>query len=588
LADSLLLCFWLIVGTCLRFNQLTAKSPWTDEFATLVFSAGNDYKSVPLNQVIPPEVLLQPLQPNPKAGIQDIISLLIHEDTHPPFYFVISHLWLKLFPLNHGYISLLGARALSALFGVLAIWAVYVLAKLAFKSRTCAQIAAAMMAVSPYGIFISQEARQYSLAVVFAIASLCCLTIAAKHLWHDSAIPAKLIFLWVGINSLGLTVHYFFSLTLAAEAIALILIIFYKLKPFFPHLSKALSSSLYKNLLRLGLVLAGTATCGLIWIFTVLPQNYGTGLTEWIRFDRSTFLNLISPIFQMLAASITMLSLLPVESSSIPVVIISGLIMLAFFIWALPLLKEGLKVKWYCHDSRLSVIVLIGFTLGAIALFFGITYILSIDITRGARYNFVYFPAVIVIIAASLDTCWRRQIKLNQLFSKQLSISLSLSKTTRLFYVKKREKIAVIIVWLMGFTSAIAVCSNLGYQKYYRPDLLIPTIDSQSHVPVLIATTQQTLVQTGEMMGIAWEMQNNLLHEKTDFLLVHQQKKYSPTSTATLAQIVSQKQVPFDLWAVNFFAPIELNNCAIDPQNLPAIDGYNYSLYHCSDSIFLR
>ncbi len=578
MSESLLLCLWLIIGTCLRFSQLGTKSPWTDEFATLVFSAGNDYQSVPLNQVIPPNVLLQPLQPNPKANVADIISLLINQDTHPPFYFVISHLWLKLFPLTDGYVSLWGARALSALFGVLAILAIYVLAKLAFESRSCAQLAAAMMAVSPYGIFLSQEARQYSLGVVFAIASLSCLTITVKYLWRNLKIPNKLILLWVGINSLGLTVHYFFSLTLAAEAIALIFPIFSKIKSPSPTLSK--------NLMRLAIVVAGTVTTGLIWIFTVIPKNYGAGMTDWIRYNPSTWLNSIDPVFQMLAAWITMLSLLPVEATSIPIVIISGLIMLLFFIWALPLLNQGLRVKWDCDSSRASVGVLIGFLVGAIALFFGITYVLDIDITRGARYNFVYFPAVIVLVSASLSACWRREIQLKGLFNHQTSLSLSFPKAIGLVYSKRREKIAVMLIWLMGFASAIAVCFNLGYQKYYRPDLLVPIVNSKSEVPVLIATTHQTLIQTGEMMGIAWEMQHNPIASKTDFLLVHQPKKYSSTSTSTLAKIVAQQNKPFDLWTINFYANIELNNCAINLQNSPVVDGYSYSLYHCSGSSY--
>jgi uncharacterized membrane protein len=578
LSESLLLCLWIVIGACLRFSQLATKSPWTDEFATLVFSAGNDYKSIPLNQVISPNVLLQPLQPDRNASIRDIISLLIHQDTHPPLYFVLSHLWLKLFPLTDGYVSLWGARSLAALFGVSAIVGIYILAKLAFESRTCAQLAAAMMAVSPYSIFLSQEARQYSLGAVFTIASLCCLIVATKHLSRNTIIPTKLIFIWIGINSLGLTVHYFFSLTLVAEAIALIFPIFSQFK--------SPSSSLYKNSIRLGIVIAGTATTGLIWIFTVLPENYGRGMTEWIRYSPSSWLNFFDPVFQMLAAWITMLSLLPVEASSIPVVIVSGAIMLLFFIWALPLLERGLRIKWKCNESRSSVVVSIGFLLGAIALFFGITYLFDIDITRGARYNFVYFPAVILLVSASLSACWHREFKLKRLFNKKLLISLSQNQTIGLLYIKKREKIAVMLIWLMGFFSAIAVCTNLGYQKYYRPDLLIPIINSQSRVPVIIATTQQTLIQTGEMMGIAWEMRQNPIHSRTNFLLVHQSRKYSPNSTSTLSKIISQRNSPFDLWTINFYANIKLDNCSIDTQDLPAIDGYDYSLYHCSKSIF--
>jgi len=40
-----------------------------------------------------------------------------------------------------------------------------------FRSRLVGQIAAAMMAVSPYGIYLAQEARHYTLAILLIIAS---------------------------------------------------------------------------------------------------------------------------------------------------------------------------------------------------------------------------------------------------------------------------------------------------------------------------------------------------------------------------------------------------------------------------------
>ena len=58
--NSILLVFWTIIGGILRFTNLGAKSPWTDEFATMVFSLGNDFRSVPLNQLISLDTLLQP------------------------------------------------------------------------------------------------------------------------------------------------------------------------------------------------------------------------------------------------------------------------------------------------------------------------------------------------------------------------------------------------------------------------------------------------------------------------------------------------------------------------------------------------
>ncbi|MFN6272700.1 MAG: hypothetical protein ACK4ZI_07565, partial [Microcystis sp.] len=42
----------IILGLVIRLTQLTSKPPWTDEFATMVFSIGNNYQIVPLNQII--------------------------------------------------------------------------------------------------------------------------------------------------------------------------------------------------------------------------------------------------------------------------------------------------------------------------------------------------------------------------------------------------------------------------------------------------------------------------------------------------------------------------------------------------------
>ena len=65
----LLLLGWFIIGLGLRFTNLTAKPPWIDEFATIVFSLGNSFLPVPIDQAIAPEILLQPLQPNPAATL---------------------------------------------------------------------------------------------------------------------------------------------------------------------------------------------------------------------------------------------------------------------------------------------------------------------------------------------------------------------------------------------------------------------------------------------------------------------------------------------------------------------------------------
>jgi len=56
----------------------------------MVFSIGNNYQIVPLNQIISLDTLLAPLQSNHQATIGDVIKLVIQEDNHPPLYFILA------------------------------------------------------------------------------------------------------------------------------------------------------------------------------------------------------------------------------------------------------------------------------------------------------------------------------------------------------------------------------------------------------------------------------------------------------------------------------------------------------------------
>jgi uncharacterized membrane protein len=145
----------------------------------------------------------------------------------------------------------------------------------------------------------------------------------------------------------------------------------------------------------------------------------------------------------------------------------------------------------------------------------------------------------------------------------------------------------------MGLLSGITVVSNLGYQKYYRPDLLVPVIQQVSSVPVLIATTHNTLVQTGELMGLAWEFKGAVNFKespvKPQFLLAHQAQEECKGTTCpaftTLKKTLAQLPRPLDLWLVNFKAsttPESLNCLAKDTsQYQTSVNGYTAKLYHC-------
>ncbi|RCJ39725.1 glycosyltransferase [Nostoc minutum NIES-26] len=589
-----LLCLmWFIIGLGLRLTNLTGKPPWTDEFSTLVFSLGNSFLSVPLDRAIAPDILLQPLQPQPSATIQDVWAHLSHETNHPPLYFVLAHWWMQLFPTQGGLVSLWGARSLAAIFGAASVPAIYAFSWLSFRSRLVGHLAAAMMAVSPYSIFLAQEARHYTLAILWVIASLACLVVATRHIQNRTQIPIWTALTWVAINALGIATHYFFALTLCTEALVLIVLGWHQQqlkqedaenisvqispspsgftsRPVFasPHLCVSPSSS-FPPWRRIYAVAIGTFVAGAVWLPMFLQNSYGSKLTDWIQQPREGFAWL-SPIFQAFAAWITMLYLLPVEAPQLAIVIASGLVMLIFMIWAAPILIRGYKMQLQQPENRLMTQVLSGVIAGAIALFFIFTYFFNIDLTRGARYNFVYFPAVIVLLGASLAVCWHSSHKL-----------IGKEKETGKWGISGKK--AVILIWLMGFLSAVTVVSNLGYQKYYRPDLFVQLIQKTSQVPTIVATTQITHVQIGEMMGVARELNiQNLLSPSHLFFLAHQDQNPN-TSTTALANTIKTLSRPFDLWLVNFHAPIaeEVKKCVADTQSLPAINGYEYKIYHC-------
>jgi uncharacterized membrane protein len=572
--DWVLLGLWMVIGGILRFTNLTAKPPWTDEFATMVFSLGNDFRSVPLNQVISLDTLLQPLRVNGDAGIGDVVSLLLQEDNHPPLYFVLVHLWVKLFPNLGEYVDVWVMRSLPAFLGVLSIPGVYFLGKIAFRSRLVGQISAALMAVSAYGIFLAQEARHYTLAILFVIASLICLIIALQHLYQQTILPLWLVFVWVLINSFGLSVHYFFCLTLVSEAITLGILSYAEFKQNSSGLVK-------RNLIRILAVILGTTTTGLIWMFVVIPQGYGNNMITWIH-PLSHILYAISPPFQLLAVWVPMLSLLPVESDSIPIVIISGLILLLFFIWFIPYFIRGIKKGLKFNQFRLGMLILITFISGVISLFLIITYVIGLDLTRAARYSFTYFPAVMVLVSASLAIMWHEIKPENQQLQQQKTVNPLILLQKIYDKLNCNGKLAFYAVWFMGFLGAVTVIINLGYQKYYRPEQFISVIKETTSQPVLIATTHKSLVQVGEMMGIGLELKKKNELENVSFLLVSQTLENSPQATKTLTETVATISDTLEVWTVNFNAPIELDNCKIDSKKYPYIDGYGYQRYICN------
>ena len=551
----LLLLIWLAIGTGLRLTNLAAKPLWNDEFSTIVFSLGNSFLTVPLEQVISLDTLLLPLQPNPQAGIGTVIHNLM-TDNHPPIYFVLNHLWMRLFPTEDGMISFYAARSLPAILGAASIPAIFGLGWVAFRSRLVAQMAAAMMAVSPFGIYLAQEARHYTLATLLAIASLYCLVTATRTFQERIPLPIWVGLIWVGVNSLGIAIHYLFILALCTEALVLV---------GFWIWEWVVNRQLDSYWRQIYLVAAGTTMGGLVWLpfWQRVSQNE---LTEWI-YDGHAFSSHLVTISRVPAWMLTMLSLLPVEGTSGLIRLVSSTVLVIYFIWLLPILMRGVTILLKQPSTRRAIQTLGGVILAAIALFFGITYSLGADLTLAARYHFVYFPAFIVSIAAAIAHSWY--------------ISTASSQPSLLPNLTSGKKVAI-VVWLMGLVGGLTVVSNFGYQKPDRPDLLVPIIQS-SQAPVLISMSHQTHEQTGKLMGLALEFKRTAKGiPNPQFLLAHLESD-SITSIETIQKTLTQFPRPLDFWMVNFPASAEpkVQSCVADSKYKSKVKGYRYRLYHC-------
>ena len=548
-----MLLIWLVVGITLRFYQLDSKPPWSDEFATLVFSLGNSFRTIPLGEIITLDTLVTPLKFNSVNGINSVIQNLLTESNHPPAFFVLNHLWLQLFSTDGELVSLGVARALSAILGVVGIPAMYALARIAFPSRLVAQMAAALMAISPYGIYLSQETRHYTLAILLTIASLCCLILAVKTVSgfpKYNSLPIWLIAFWIVVNSLGVAVHYFFLLVIGAEAWV---VLWLTILQFF----KTNSSIPWQHWRRIYTAGIGSLMGIIVWLPN-LPQTSKDGLTEWVHQD-ITLLSILEGVGRMLLWSLTMLMMLPLEEQGFSIVLIVSLIGIIFLIWAGKIFWQGWQFQFKQPEKRLIINVLLGYILAAIALCFVITYGLGIDLTLAARYQFGYFPALLLMLAVGLVGYGE---------------------------VREKGKVAVGIILLIVFLGGFSVSAHLAYQRADRPDLLLEKMIAatpDSSIPVLVTTVHKTHEQTGEMMGLAWELMRFQGDKFTPQFLFTRKDKGVDLATETLHSALDEMPRPFDLWTINFSAPRKLDNqqCDGDGRYKGKVSGYHYRLYHC-------
>jgi uncharacterized membrane protein len=133
-------------------------------------------------------------------------------ESSPPLYFFVAWLWAKLFGTSEA-----GLRSLSALLGIGLIPIAYLCGR-DLASRAAGILTAALVAVSPFMIWYSQEARPYMM-----FAGLCALSLLFfARAWRSSS--TRDLGWWSACSSLAVLTHFFAGFLVAPEALWLLLV----------------------------------------------------------------------------------------------------------------------------------------------------------------------------------------------------------------------------------------------------------------------------------------------------------------------------------------------------------------------------
>jgi uncharacterized membrane protein len=173
----------VVLGVFFRFYQLDRKVFWEDEILGVVHMFG--YTEAEVVEASPKLANAAAVQRYVRLGsagerrplAATVRSLAVEDPQHPPLYYLAGRLWAQVFGSSAAAI-----RSLPALFGVLVLPCAYFFCLELFGSSSIALIAVALVAVSPFFVLYSQEAREFSMwTVVILLNALLFLRASRSH-----------------------------------------------------------------------------------------------------------------------------------------------------------------------------------------------------------------------------------------------------------------------------------------------------------------------------------------------------------------------------------------------------------------------
>lgn len=537
-----------LLGLLLRVTNLDLKTVWMDEVSTVIFSLGNSSFLLPVDQLVDLDALLQPIRAQAGATPLDSARFLLQENNHPPLYFMLAHVWMDLFSTAGGTASLPISRLFSALWGAAAIPAIYWASQHTFRSHRAGIFSAAFMAVSPFSLFLSQEARHYGLAITLVSLSLGCFAIATRSVLAGHAPSWRLCSGWMLVNALGFANHYFSALSFTAEGMVLAAIAYQQWRR---ERGTVLWQPRWRRIYAVALM---TAVSILVWL-PVLINFYGSPQTTFLKEEEASLMKLINPIAQSFAAIVTSFvtpaNFFAQGPWQMAAIAVSILLTLGFIVIFFPAMVRGVRLLNLRPEGHTGLVIMGGFGLAMLGLFALICYVQGSDITRGLRYMFTYYPALMILAGGVFATYWQGRSP-----NEALSVAVPLSQR------RLSGRRFVQGVWVAGLLSALMVVNNFAFPKYYAPDRFIPFMQAHSSHPIAIASTEKIFAEPtvigAKFLSLGWEIERRFHPDDAAsgwsappiFFAIKQGYGVERPVTESFTNLVSQFKQPTDLWVI--------------------------------------
>jgi uncharacterized membrane protein len=202
----------LIFGSYLRIHDNNHKLFWFDEIYSALWYSGHDLRES-FSDLKGREIGVVELQNvqrlDENSNLRSVIESIIRQDPqHTPLYYLVLNLWAKVAGDSIG-----SLRSLSALVDLLILPLLFWLCLELSGSTRAAWVAVVLVAISPFHIVYSQEARQYTLLMLTVILSGSCLlwTLRAPAIWKWCLFALTL--------AAGLYTHLLFCFVILSHAV---------------------------------------------------------------------------------------------------------------------------------------------------------------------------------------------------------------------------------------------------------------------------------------------------------------------------------------------------------------------------------